>query len=105
MNCIFSVTYSYELNREPVGIFRSSRGIRQRDPLSPFLFLFCAEGLSYLLHCKLQRDTISGLKVSKSGPTISHLLFVDDFLIFYQCSLIEINHLQYILRTYELMLG
>lgn len=49
MQCLKSVQYSILINEQPVGKLRPSRGIRQRDPLSPYLFIICAEALSSLI--------------------------------------------------------
>jgi hypothetical protein len=57
------------------------RGLRQGFPLSPFLFLLVAEGLSKLI-CNTRRSgELKGLKVSPS-EVLSHLLFIDDVLLF-----------------------
>lgn len=48
MMCVSTVSYSFKLNGEPVGYIHPKRGIHQGDPLSPFLFVICAEGLSAL---------------------------------------------------------
>ncbi|KAK2648754.1 hypothetical protein Ddye_016243 [Dipteronia dyeriana] len=75
MNCIGSVSYSFRLNEEVCGSVIPSRGLRQGCPLSPYLFLICAEGLSSLIQGKLVKGSIFGFKTSRYGPTISHLLF------------------------------
>ena len=49
MKCITTGSYSILVNGEPKGMIKPSRGLRQRDPLSPYLFLFCAKGLNALL--------------------------------------------------------
>ena len=49
MQCVTSVTYAIKINGSPMGHIVPSRRIRQEDPLSPYLFLLCAEGLSDLI--------------------------------------------------------
>jgi hypothetical protein len=49
MMCINSDSYSFLVNGEPHGCVKPSRGLRQRDPLSPYLFLLCLEGLHSLI--------------------------------------------------------
>ncbi|KAA3486186.1 reverse transcriptase [Gossypium australe] len=82
MNCIAAVSYSVVLNGHAGDIFHPSRGLRQGDPLSPFLFLICGEGLSSLMRQSIQEGHLKGVKASRRGPQISHLLFADDCILF-----------------------
>ncbi|KAA3460177.1 reverse transcriptase [Gossypium australe] len=82
MNCISSVSYSVVLNGQKGDIFQPSRGLRQGDPISPFLFLICGEGLSSLMRKAVQEGHLKGVKASRRGPQISHLLFADDCILF-----------------------
>jgi hypothetical protein len=63
-----------------------TRGLRQGDPLSPYLFLFVADGLSKVLQDEASNRTIQGVKVSRRAPEITQLLFADDSLLFFRAS-------------------
>lgn len=75
MRCISSVSHSLLFNGFPSTKFTPTRGLRQGDPLSPFLFLMCAEGLSSLLRDAEDRKVLHGVKLSHHVPSISHLFF------------------------------
>lgn len=81
-SCISSVSYQVMLNGEPKGSISPSRGIRQGDPLSPFLFIILTESLISQLQGAEREGRITGLKIARGSPPISHLLFADDSLFF-----------------------
>lgn len=82
MQCISSVSYSILINGSPQEEFRPSRGLRQGDPLSPYLFLLCAEGFSTLLKREESLLNLSGFQINKHCPILTHLFFADDILVF-----------------------
>ena len=61
MLCVTSVTYSIRINGKPRGHITPTRGLRQGDPISPFLFLFCAEGLLALLRQATSKEELHGV--------------------------------------------
>jgi hypothetical protein len=83
MRLVTSVSFLVLLNGECLEQFIPSRGIRQGDPISPYLFLLAAEGLSCLLKSRNQLSVLNGIKVALSAPMVSHPLFVDDNLLFF----------------------
>ena len=70
MRCVSSVRYAIRINGELTQTFYPTRGIRQGDPISPYLFLLCAEGLSCLLKKKEQEGSLKGLRNGILGPSI-----------------------------------
>ncbi|XP_027174276.1 uncharacterized protein LOC113773872 [Coffea eugenioides] len=99
--CLSSVSYSFNVNGVKRGYVSPSREIRQGDPLSPCLFLFCAEELSNLLNNGIRNKQITGVKIAKQGPSVSHLFFADDSLIFCKANGDEAGHIKEILECYE----
>ncbi|KAK5777230.1 hypothetical protein PVK06_045197 [Gossypium arboreum] len=81
--------------------FKSTKGLRQGDPLSPYLFLFCREGLSVLMRLASRERKICGAKVCRASLSITHLMFVDGCILFGEVSNRGINTLKEILREYE----
>jgi hypothetical protein len=84
MKLVTSVSFSVQLNGDCLESFVPTRGIRQGDPISPYLFLLAAEGLSCLLKSRNQSSALNGIRVAPSAPTISHLPFADDSMLFFK---------------------
>ncbi|CAJ2674072.1 unnamed protein product [Trifolium pratense] len=105
MMCVESVDYSVIVNDDMVGPIIPGRGLRQGDPLSPYLFIICAEGLSSLIKQAEAKGDIHGIKICKNAPIISHLLFADDCFLFFRADEHEAYIMKNILSTYEAASG
>ena len=81
--------------------FVPQRGLRQGDPLSPYLFLICAEAFSALLEENERDGLIAGVKICPQAPCTSHLLFADDSLILIHATEGDSRQLQNTLQLYE----
>ncbi|KAL0822904.1 hypothetical protein Bca101_046581 [Brassica carinata] len=105
MECVSSVSYSFLINGGPQGRVIPSRGLRQGDPLSPYLFIMCTEVLSGLCNQALAQGTLPGIKVARNCPPINHLLFADDTMFFGKSTAASCATLLSILSRYELASG
>ena len=91
------------VNGEPRGSIKPSRGISQGDPLSPYFFLVCSEGLNGLIQKAVHDGHIWGFSLSRNSPQISHMFFAIDSLLFCQATMGDIQAIQGILNQYELV--
>ena len=101
MRCVTSATFAVKLNGGLSRGFSLSRGLRQGDPLSPYLFLFCVEGFSAMLKKAQEEGKVKGVKFGCTGPHVTHLLFADDNIVFLEGSHDNMVTLREILRRYE----
>ncbi|XP_010512944.1 PREDICTED: uncharacterized protein LOC104788863 [Camelina sativa] len=100
MCCVSSVSYRVLINGEAKENIIPSRGLRQGDPLSPFLFILCTEALIAQLHGAENEGRITGLKIAQGSPPVSHLLFADDSLFFCKADIQQCAEILKIINCY-----
>lgn len=96
-SCISSTTF-YVLNGIPFGEFKPSRGIRQGDALSPYLFILDSEGLTIIFSSAEKKVIIAGVKIATDAPSITHLLFADYLLVFSKVDVHVLQNLKGLLK-------
>ncbi|XP_074323028.1 uncharacterized protein LOC141659976 [Apium graveolens] len=101
MLCVRSVSYMVNFNGQLVGPIIPRRGLRQGDPLSPYLFLFCVEGLSHLINNAVEGGSITGSQIAANAPKTTHLLFADDSFLFFKATEGEAVEVRNLLNKYE----
>eukprot|EP00253_Pinus_taeda_P010304 PITA_10304 len=81
MALVSTASFSILLNGSPSRTFLPSRGLRQGDPLSPFLFVLVTEGLSRVIKMENVEGRIQGVKLTPEGDASTHQQFVDDSVL------------------------
>ncbi|XP_013699656.2 uncharacterized protein LOC125596828 [Brassica napus] len=105
MQCISTVSYSFLINDTAREMVVPDRGIRQGDPLSPYIFILCGEVLSGLC-CRAQNSgDLTRIRVARRCPRLTHLLFADDTMFFIKATTSNASTLHAILHQYELASG
>nr|XP_027082456.1 uncharacterized protein LOC113704781 [Coffea arabica] len=99
---VSNVWFSVIINGASHGFFKSSRGIRQGDPLSPALFVIGAEVLSRGLNSLAAQSGFLGFTVPRGCPSVTHLAFADDVLIFANGSSSSLKEIMRVLDMYQL---
>lgn len=97
--------FSVLVNGSPVGFFQASRGLKQGDPLSPFLFILLLESFSRRLNRQVREGFIQPYILPRGSPLITHLAFADDLILFTRGSRQSLRHLFAFLGDYEAASG
>ena len=100
MECVSQAHFSILVNGAPKGFFPASRGLRQGDPLSPFLFVIIGEAFSRMSDAAANENLIKGFKPSPSAPIVTHLQFADDTILFCDAKEDEVQNVKAILLCF-----
>ncbi|KAJ9546852.1 hypothetical protein OSB04_019395 [Centaurea solstitialis] len=98
-------SFSIVINGEPRGFFQGRRGIRQGDPLSPYLFTLVMEGFSMLLNQCITEASDFGFHQGCDDFGITHLCFADDLFVFTRGDVVSVEVLKKALSLFELRSG
>lgn len=102
MSCVSSVRYQVLINGEPYGRITPTKGLRQGGLLSPYLFVICTEMVVQMLQLAEKKRRISGLRVARRAPPVSHLFFADDSMLYCKCTDDgELDRVVHILQQYS----
>lgn len=101
MEFVCSVSYSFVINGHPRGYLIPSHGIRHGDPISSYLFLLRTKDLSAFIAKREIEGKLQGVSICPGTPSVNHLLFTDDSLIFCQANVAECHQISEILTFYK----
>lgn len=101
MQCVSLVSYTVISGGSEVGLIFPKMGVRQGDPLSPYIFLLCAEGLSFLIHKAEVLGQFHVIKIARNAPIVTHVFFADDLYIFSKASMEDAQTIQSILTQFQ----
>lgn len=99
MMLVTIVTYSYKVNGFTSSSITPQRGLRQGDSLSPFLFILVPDVLSLMINEAVGKGDLEGFKLAREAPTLTHLMFADDSLLFAKATRKDVYCLMHILNT------
>ena len=105
MSCVTTATMQILWNGKPTEEFKPSRGIRQGDPLSPYLFVLCMERLGHSIIKAVNEEAWEPIRLVRNGIPISHLFFADDLVLFCKADVKSSAAVKSVLDDYSLYSG
>ncbi|CAN1331091.1 Transposon TX1 uncharacterized 149 kDa protein [Linum perenne] len=102
---VCSVKFAVMINGTATGFFSPTRGLRQGDPLSPFLFIMITNALTYLIHSEVAGRNLKGIRLTPRCPVLTHVLFADDTVISGKADKKEASKIKEILARYSALSG
>lgn len=100
MCCVSTVTMRVLWQDTLTESFKPTRGVRQGDPLSPYLFVLCMERLGQLIHQEVEDRHWKPFPMSARGPYLSHLFFADDLVLFGEASERQMENMREIMKFF-----
>lgn len=100
MKCVTGPTMNLLWNGEKTEGFKPERGLRQGDPLSPYLFVLCLERLCHLIDTSVGLKEWKPIRLSSNGPQLSHICFADDLILFAEASVGQITVIRRVLERF-----
>ncbi|XP_074271494.1 uncharacterized protein LOC141595428 [Silene latifolia] len=100
MSCVTTVSYEILVNGVPLPQFKPRCGLRQGDPLSPYLFILCMEVLSRNVNHAHELRLVHGVQLVKEVRPTTHLFFADDSFFFFKDKGNTVTHLAQIIKEY-----
>ncbi|CAM8995607.1 unnamed protein product [Rhodiola kirilowii] len=105
MLCITTVSYRVKVNSWYTNTIIPRKGLRQGDPLSLYIFILCSKWLSLEIEARCRTRFLSGIKICRGVPNITHLFFADDCMIYARATEEDFAELKDILDRYEEVFG
>lgn len=103
--CISSVEFCIIQEGQQLGPIIPQRGLRQGDPLSPYLFILIMEGLSALIRKETSTGRMHGISVARGAPELTHLFFADDCFLFCRANSLEVRNMKETLAEFSAASG
>lgn len=98
--CISTAAISILLNGAPIETMVPTRGLRQGDSLSPYIFILCMESFSRMIQSEVEKKNICPIYPARNGPPVSHMFFADDCILFYTAKRSSIDNLQKVIYNF-----
>lgn len=105
MLCVTTTSTKILWHGEKLEPFKPSRGLRQGDPISPYLFVLGMDKLTHLILDSVSERKWRGMRAGRRGPFITHMMFADDLVLFAEVDQANINTVLSCLQVFGEMSG